>query len=257
MMTISTLLAGKTILITGAASGIGAAAAIAFSAHGAKVSLADINTEGGEKLAHTIEGNGGSAMFVPTDVGSAHDVESMVQATISRFGHLDCAFNNAGIDGDLAPLHETTEENWNRVIAVNLTGVLLCLKYEITHMLGEGHGSIVNNSSVAGLIGMPYGISSYAATKHGVIGLTKVAALEYGARGIRVNAVCPGIVRTNILDQAIRDGVVTEQEAAAIAPIRRLASPSEIAEAAAWLCSDAASYVNGHAMAVDGGITAM
>jgi NAD(P)-dependent dehydrogenase (short-subunit alcohol dehydrogenase family) len=250
------LLSGKTALITGAASGIGAAAAMVFAGHGARVMLADIDAEGGRETASTVEEHGGESFFVQADMRSEQDVAGMVQATVERFGRLDCAFNNAGIDGKIESLHECTRENWEQVIAVNLTGVWLCLKYEIRQMLDQGGGSIVNTSSAAGLVGLPHGLAAYVAAKHGVIGVTRAAALEYVTRGVRVNAICPGAVRTPMLDDLINKGLLSEEDACAIEPIGRLASPAEVAEAAAWLCSDAASYVTGHPMPVDGGMTA-
>jgi NAD(P)-dependent dehydrogenase (short-subunit alcohol dehydrogenase family) len=169
---------------------------------------------------------------------------------------LDCALNNAGTDGQAAPLHEATESNWQQVLDVNLKGVWLCLKYEIGHMLEAGSGAIVNVSSVAGLKGFNLGLSAYVAAKHGVVGITRAAALEYATRGIRVNALCPGTVRTAMLDDVIKQGIVTEEQASALQPVHRLGEPTEIAQTAAWLCSDAASFVTGHAMAVDGGTSA-
>ena len=243
-------------MITGAASGIGAAAAMVFAGHGARVVLGDIDEKGGHETAARVNQNGGEAVFVPADVTSARDVADLVRATVDRFGQLDCALNNAGVDGVVTPLHESTEENWQQVLAVNLTGVWLCLKYEIGQMLESGSGAVVNVSSVAGVVGFGQGMSAYVAAKHGVVGLTRAAALEYATRGIRVNAICPAAVRTAMLDDSIRQGVVTEEQAGALQPMRRIGEPTEIAETAAWLCSDAASFVTGHAMAVDGGLTA-
>ena len=250
------LLSEKTVLITGGASGIGAAAATVFASHGAQVAVADIDAEGGAATASLVDEQGGECFFVQADMRSEQDVAAMVQATVERFGRLDCAFNNAGIDGQPGSLHESTLDNWEQVLAVNLTGVWLCLKYEIRHMLDHGGGSIVNTSSVAGLIGISHGLAAYVAAKHGVIGVTRAAALEYATRGIRVNAICPGAVRTPMLAHAIDEGLVSEADAYAMEPIGRLATPDEVAEAAAWLCSDAASYVTGHPMTVDGGMTA-
>lgn len=250
------LLTGKVALITGAASGIGAAAAAVFTTYGAVVSLTDINGEAGSKVAATVEDNGGQALFTQADVRSGQDVAALVQATVQRFGRLDCAFNNAGIDGQPGPLHLSTEENWHEVVSTNLTGVWLCLRSEILQMLGQGAGSIVNTASVGGLVGTAAGMSAYTAAKHGVVGLTRAAALEYTQQRIRVNALCPGAVRTPMVDEAIRHGAVSEAQALAHQPIGRFATTEEIAEAAAWLCSDASSFVTGHAMAVDGGWTA-
>lgn len=252
----NSLLHGRSALITGAASGIGAEAAMVFAGHGARVLLCDIDEEGGRETEERVKRNGGEAFFVRADVSSARDVAALVRDAVDRFGRLDCALNNAGTDGVTSPLHEATEENWHHVLDVNLKGVWLCMKYEIAQMLESGSGAIVNVSSVAGLKGFEMGLSAYIAAKHGVVGLTRAAALEYATQGIRVNAVCPGGVRTAMLDHAIRQGIVTEDQAGAFQPMRRLAEPAEIAQTAAWLCSDAASFVTGHAMAVDGGITA-
>lgn len=251
------LLLGKIALITGAASGIGAAAAQVFSEHGATVVLADINEEGGLQVNEAVVKDGGQAMFVRADVRSPASIAALVQSVVDSFGRLDCAFNNAGIDGQFAPLHESSKDNWDDVLGVNLTGVWLCLKYEIAHMIEQGSGAIVNTASVAGLVGaraLP--LSAYAAAKHGVIGLTKQAALEYAQQHIRINAICPGPVRTEMLDGAIRQGHIAEQDIVEPVPMRRTASPREIAETAAWLCSDASSYVTGQALPVDGGWTA-
>ncbi len=251
------LLYGKTALITGAASGIGAAAVQVFSEYGANVVLADLNEDDGHRLAETTVKDGGQAVFVRADIGSATDVQAMVEYAVNRFGRLDCAFNNAGIDGQVGPLHESSKENWDEVLRVNLTGVWLCLKQEITQMLQQEGGAIVNTTSVGGLLGIrEMHVSAYIAAKHGVVGLTQQAALEYADHGIRVNAVCPGPVRTRIVDNALRLGHFTESDVTAPVPLKRLAAPEEIARAAAWLCSDAATYVTGHAMPVDGGWTA-
>ncbi len=257
MASSNALLEEKVVLITGAAAGIGAAAATVFARHGATLALVDIDAEGGNRTAAAVETNGGTAFFVQADVRSDQGVSAMVQAVVERFGRLDCAFNNAGIDGQLTPLHESTVENWNQVLAVDLTGVYLCLRHEIRQMLKQGVGSIVNNSSAAGLVGYTGGIATYTAAKHGVVGLTRTAALEYATQGIRVNAVCPGAVRTEMVADVIRQGLVTEQELVVRQPLGRLAEPEEIAEAAAWLCSDAASFVTGQPLAVDGGWTAI
>jgi NAD(P)-dependent dehydrogenase (short-subunit alcohol dehydrogenase family) len=189
-------------------------------------------------------------------VSSTQDVAELIEGVLQCFGKLDCAVNNAGIDGAAGPLAESTEENWDQVLRINLKGVWLCLKYEIPPMLASGAGSIVNIASVAGLVGVEQGFSAYTAAKHGVIGLTRAAALEYATGGIRVNAVCPGGVRTTMLDRVIADGVLTEEQAGALQPMGRLGKPEEIARTVAWLCSDSASFITGHAVAVDGGYTA-
>lgn len=248
-------LSGRVALVTGAATGIGQVCATVFAERGARLVLADVNVEGGETTAALVREAGGEAIFVRADVSDAVDVQSMVAKAIAHYGRLDCALNNAGIDGMMAPTHEQTEENWDHVIAVNLRGVFLCMKHEIRQMLAQGGGAIVNVSSVAGLKGFPM-LSAYVAAKHGVNGLTKAAALEYAKQGIRINALCPGAIRTPMLDDAIRQGMMSEAQMVAMEPIGRIGESREIADAAAWLCSDEASFVLGHTMVVDGGMLA-
>ena len=249
------LLDGKVAIITGAASGIGRGAAMVFARHGARLVLADID-DAGEETAKAVTEAGADALFVRTDVTSATDVEAMAQTAVAQYGRLDCAFNNAGIEGAHQPLADSTEENWDQVNAVNLKGVWLCLRSEVALMQRSGGGAIVNTSSVAGLVGIPFGLSAYTASKHGVIGLTKAAALEYATAGIRVNAVCPGGIRTPMYDRAIDAGILTEEQAAALQPVNRLGTPEEVGETVAWLCSDQSSFITGHAIAVDGGYVA-
>jgi NAD(P)-dependent dehydrogenase (short-subunit alcohol dehydrogenase family) len=198
--------------------------------------------------------NGGEATFVHVDVSNATEVEAMISKAVETYGRLDCAHNNAGVtQRDYPPTGEYPEDDWNRVIAVNLTGVWLCLKYELQQMAQQGGGAIVNTASAAGLIGLA-GRAAYVASKHGVVGLTKTAALEYAKQGIRVNCVCPGYIRTPMVEYVIQhEGPQLEEQMAAREPIGRLGKPEEIAETVVWLCSDAASFVTGHAMAVDGG----
>jgi NAD(P)-dependent dehydrogenase (short-subunit alcohol dehydrogenase family) len=248
-------LSGKVAIVTGASAGIGRAAAFALAAEGATVVVADVDVTRGEQVATEINDKGGTALFVRTDVTDDQSVAALAAETVARFGGLDVAFNNAGIEGTPAPTAECTPENWQRTLAVNLTGVWSCMRHEIPHMLERGGGSIVNMSSVAGLVGFAT-IPAYTASKHGVAGLTKTAALEYAEQGIRVNAVCPGVIDTEMVDRFT--GGQPEAEAAMIAtePVGRLGHAEEIADAVVWLCSDRSSFVTGQAIAVDGGFTA-
>jgi NAD(P)-dependent dehydrogenase (short-subunit alcohol dehydrogenase family) len=245
----------KIALVTGGGSGIGRATTLAFAREGAKVVVADVTAPGGEETVRLVQQAGGGAAFVLTDVAKASEVEALVQAVIATYGRLDCAFNNAGIEGAQAPTADCTEDNWTRVIASNLTGVWLCMKYELPQLLRQGGGAIVNMSSVAGLVGF-VNIPAYVASKHGVIGLTKTAALEYATQGIRVNAVCPGIIRTPMIERFSGGSPQAIEQLVALEPAGRLGSPDEVAEAVVWLCSQAASFVTGHALAVDGGFIA-
>jgi NAD(P)-dependent dehydrogenase (short-subunit alcohol dehydrogenase family) len=246
---------GKVALVTGAGSGIGRASASVFAREGAKVVVADVVVEGGEETVSLIKRAGGEAMFVRADVSKAAEVEALVNTIVAAYGRLDCAHNNAGIAGKAFTIADDTEENWDRIMAINLKGVWLCMKYEIPQMLKQGGGAIVNTASDAGLIGLRRG-GSYVASKHGVVGLTKTAALEYAKAGIRVNAVCPGPIDTPMLQQgASRRPQIIEKMVAA-QPGGRLGRPEEIAEAAVWLCSEAASFVTGLPMPVDGGYMA-
>ena len=251
-------LEGKVALVTGAGSGIGRAASIALASEGAKVVVADVVTGGGEETAAMVRDSGGDALFVRTDVTSAAQVEAMVARTVDTYGRLDCAFNNAGVQLEIARGSTTmsadcTEEVYDRTLAVNLKGVWLCMKYEIPRMLETGGGSIVNTSSAAGLVGIE-GQAVYVASKHGVIGLTKSAALEYASSGVRINAMCPGSTRTPMIDDITGKDPHMESRVAASQPMRRMGTPEEIAAAVVWLCSGAASFVTGHAMSVDGGM---
>ena len=249
------LLENKVALVTGGSSGIGRATALAFAREGAQVVVSDVNSVGGHETVEQIEADGGEAIFVEANVASAADVKALVTTTVETYGRLHCAFNNAGVGGTLESLIEKTEAEWDTVIGVNLKGVWLCLKYEIPVMLSQGGGAIVNMASVAGLNGFPNG-GIYAASKHGVVGLTKSAALEYARQGIRVNAVCPGYTDTPMV-RAMNEAVPQmERVTSNASPMRRLGEPAEVAETVVWLCSERASFVNGHALPVDGGFVA-
>lgn len=246
---------GKIALVTGGSSGIGRAAALAFAREGAKVVIADVLIEGSEETVQIIEKSGGQAIFFKTDVSKSDEVEALIKKTAETYGRLDCAFNNAGVGGGRAATAKCTEEEWDRVIEINLKGVWLCMKYEIQQMLKQAGGAIVNTASVAGLVGFQ-GTPAYVASKHGVVGLTKAAALEYATSVIRINAVCPGVIRTPMIDRIVAARPQMEEVYTAMHPVGRLGEPEEIAEAVVWLCSDAASFVTGHAMVVDGGLVA-
>jgi NAD(P)-dependent dehydrogenase (short-subunit alcohol dehydrogenase family) len=246
---------GKVALITGGGSGIGRATALLFAREGAKVLVADYDPEGGERTAKTIVEAGGTAVFHAADVSNPQAVDALMHKVVETYGRLDCAFNNAGIEGHMAVTPDCTIENWNRVIAINLTGVFLCMKYEIPLMLRHGGGAIVNTASVAGLTGGA-GAPAYVAAKHGVAGLTKTAALEFARKGIRVNAVCPGFIHTPMVERALDKGTFSEEQIFAVHPMHRMGKPEEIAEAVLWLCSDASSFVTGLPMPVDGGYVA-
>jgi len=243
---------GKAALVTGGGSGLGRASAIAFARAGATVTVADVDADGGKETAALVfEEAGGDAEFVRADVTDPDDVAAMVDKAVSRWGRLDCAVNNAGTTGPGAPTADYTLEDWNRTVGLNLTGVFLCLRYEIPAMLEHG-GAIVNMASGAGLVGFP-GLPAYVASKHGVVGLTRAAALEYAPQGVRVNAICPGSTRTPMLESFMGGDEKVERMMTRSVPLGRLGRPEEIAEAVVWLCSDAASFVVGHALAVDGG----
>jgi len=248
-------LQGKVVLVTGGGSGIGRAAALACAREGARVALADILVEGSEETVEMIRGLGAEAAFFKTDVSQTGQVEAMVRDVVGTFGRLDCAFNNAGIGGGASLTHKTDEEHWDRMMSINLKGVWLCMKYEIPQMLDQGSGAIVNTSSVAGVIAFK-GTPAYVAAKHAVVGLTKAAALEYATSGIRVNAVCPGVIHTPLIDRNVAARPQLADYYKNLHPIGRLGEAEEVAEAAVWLMSDAASFVTGHALVVDGGLVA-
>ena len=247
---------GQVALVTGAGGGIGRATALAFAREGARVVASDVEGAGGEETARLVGEAGGDAVHVACDVTRPDEVNGLVQAAVDAFGRLDCAHNNAGIEGAYGRTADCDEENFDRTCAVNLKGVYLCLKAEIAHMLRqEGGGAIVNTASVAGVEGAK-NLPAYVASKHGVVGLTRTAALEYATRGIRVNAVCPGPIRTRMLEALMEENPRMEPAMIAAVPMRRLGKPEEIAEAVVWLCSDRASYVTGQGIVVDGGFTA-
>jgi NAD(P)-dependent dehydrogenase (short-subunit alcohol dehydrogenase family) len=249
------MMTGKVVVITGGASGIGRAAALAFAREGARVVIGDVNVSGAESVVATIKNTGGEASCLPVDVTKAADIQKMIGHAVSQYGGLDFAFNNAGLIGSVAGIVATSEEDWHSVVATNLTGVWLCMKYEIPEMLKRGKGAIVNNGSVTGLVGMPGPIANVA-TKHGVSGLTKSAALQYATQGIRVNAVAPGVVRSALTDQLKALKPEAEASMLSVVPQRRWCEPEEIATVVVFLCSEGASHITGHVLPIDGGLTA-
>ena len=248
------LFENKVALITGAASGMGLAAAHAFAAEGAAVALADVNESAAREAAEQLISAGSKAIAVRCDVADERQVKAMVDETVSAFGRLDAAFNNAGIQSPVAEVADASGEEFERVNAVNLRGVWNCMKYELLQMREQRSGAIVNNSSLGGIVGLP-GRAAYHAGKHGVLGLTKSAALEYAARGIRINAVCPGIIDTPMVSGMLLTQAEAMKELMREVPMRRLGRAEEVASAVLWLCSPGASFVIGHALVVDGGYT--
>jgi NAD(P)-dependent dehydrogenase (short-subunit alcohol dehydrogenase family) len=248
-------LEGKVGLVTGGTSGIGREAAVLFAKAGVKVVVAGRRELEGKETIELVSAAGGEGLFVKTDVSKAPEVETLIQRAVETFGRLDVAFNNAGIEAALAPIVRQSEEDWDRIIAINLKGVWLCLKYEIRQMLKQnGGGAIVNMSSITGLVGA-VGAAAYSASKHGVVGLTQTAALENAKSGIRVNAVCPGFTETPMTDRIFRAPGVQEY-VLSCHPIGRLGRSTEIAEAVVWMCSDRASFMTGQSLVLDGGFLA-
>jgi NAD(P)-dependent dehydrogenase (short-subunit alcohol dehydrogenase family) len=243
----------QVALVTGGSNGIGRATAIAFAREGAKVVVSDMADAAGEETVALIRAAGGVARYVRADVRDALQVEALVSGTVKAYGRLDVAFNNAGIEGSMAPIAELSEENWERVLRVNLTGVFLCMKYELEQMVKQGSGAIVNNASILGHVAFA-NASAYTAAKHGLIGLTRCAALEYSARGIRVNAVCPGFIVTPMLERAglLADPAVRSM-LEGLHAMKRMGQPEEVAEAVLFLSSPKASFIAGHPLLVDGG----
>lgn len=248
------MLQDKVTLITGGSSGIGRASALVFAREGAKVVVADVVAEAGSVTVQMVQEAGGNAIFIEADVSKEAQVEALVRGTIEAYGRLDCAFNNAGI-GHTGTITDCTEQEWDRIMAVNLKGVWLCMKHEIRYLAKHGGGSIVNTASTAGIVAHQRR-AVYTISKHGVIGLTKVAAVQYARFSVRVNAVCPGPICTGLTEPGWRLDPQAEARAISQVPMGRSGTPEEVAEASVWLCSDAASYITGHALVVDGGSVA-
>jgi NAD(P)-dependent dehydrogenase (short-subunit alcohol dehydrogenase family) len=245
-------LEGKSIFVTGGGSGIGRATAFALAREGAKLMIADYVPEGAERVIKEINQKGGKAAFVHADISVTSQVEMAVNKTVETYGRIDGAFNHAGIEGKVADTVLCSEETFDRTIAINLKGVWLCMKAELQHMLKQGGGNIVNTASVAGLRGF-VGLPAYNASKHGVVGLTRTAALEFATKNIRVNCVCPGVIHTPMVERMLDTSNIGEEQLVAMEPVGRMGKPEEIAEGVVWLLSDASSFVTGHPLVIDGG----
>lgn len=245
----------KVAIVTGAGAGIGSVSAQAFAKAGAAVVVTDVNVEGGQETVDKIRAEGGRAEFFGADVTDGAAVSSLVDFTVTTYGALHYAHNNAGVLGESVRITDCDDEKWFRTVQINLNAVYLCIKHEIPAILASGGGAIVNTSSYSGLVAVPFA-SAYVASKHGVIGLTKAAAIEYGKKGVRVNAVCPGSARTQLNLDRVAGNPAIEKSMTDVSPMKRFAEPEEIADAVLWLCSPASSFVNGHALAVDGGALA-
>lgn len=248
-------LENKVVVITGGASGIGAATAMAFAHEKAIVVVADTNIERGEELVSQLVTHSNKSVYVHCDVTLEGDIKNLVNNTILKFGRIDCAFNNAGIEGITNETIDCTNENWEKTLNTNLRSVWWCMKYQIPEMIKTGGGSIVNCSSIAGLVGF-IGSPAYVASKHGVIGITQTAALEYAKKNIRVNAVCPGVIHTSMIDRFVQDDANVMQVLVDNSPLGRIGKPEEIANVVLWLCSNSSSFVTGHSLVADGGWTA-
>lgn len=248
-------LASRVALVTGGGSGIGRATAVGFARAGASVAVADLDAGAAAETVGLVRAEGASAEAFVVDVAVEAQVEELVADVVARFGRLDAACNNAGMPGTFAPLERQSLDDWDRTVAVNLTGVFLCLRAEVPHMVAAGGGAVVNVASAAGLMGFA-NLPAYVASKHGVVGLTKSVALEVAAQGVRVNAVCPGSIRTPMLAGFVDGDEQALEGMGRMAPMRRLGTPEEVAEAVVWLCSPASSFVTGQALGVDGGVLA-
>jgi NAD(P)-dependent dehydrogenase (short-subunit alcohol dehydrogenase family) len=248
-------LQNKVVLVTGGASGIGRVTALALAKAGARVVLADVDEAGGEATARLIQERGSEALFVQTDVGDAAAVQTLMQTIITTYGRLDCAFNNAGIEGLPTRTADASEDDFDRIMRVNVKGVWLCMKAEIQQMVAQGGGVIVNTASVAGLVGA-HSLPIYSASKHAVVGLTKSAAVEYARKGVRVNAVCPTVIRTPMVERGLAALPEFMDVVKQSIPMRRIGEPEEVAAAVLWLFSDASRFVTGTTLTIDGGFTA-